>query len=120
MGELHLDVILERIRREYGIAPRVGQPQVIRRETPKRTASATGIFDRELGKETHIGEVALSIAPRERGSGNQIRFAIDTAILPAAFVDACQAGRGKRAPVRSRYRLPPSGRGRRNHRHAPA
>ena len=41
MGELHLDVILERIRREYGIAPRVGQPQVIRRETPKRTASAT-------------------------------------------------------------------------------
>ena len=49
MGELHLDVILERIRREYGIAPRVGQPQVIRRETPKRTASATGIFDRELG-----------------------------------------------------------------------
>ena len=78
MGELHLDVILERIRREYGIAPRVGQPQVIRRETPKRTASATGIFDRELGKETHIGEVALSIAPRERGSGNQIRFAIDT------------------------------------------
>ena len=92
MGELHLDVILERIRREYGIAPRVGQPQVIRRETPKRTASATGIFDRELGKETHIGEVALSIAPRERGSGNQIRFAIDTAILPAAFVDAVRQG----------------------------
>src|SRR5699024_447111 len=50
MGELHLDVILERIRREYGIAPRVGQPQVIRRETPKRTASAAGTFDRELGK----------------------------------------------------------------------
>ena len=92
MGELHLDVILERIRREYGIAPRVGQPQVIRRETPKRTASATGIFDRELGKETHIGEVVLSIAPRERGSGNQIRFAIDTAILPAAFVDAVRQG----------------------------
>ena len=92
MGELHLDVILERIRREYGIAPRVGQPQVIRRETPKRTASATGIFDRELGKETHIGEVTLSIAPRERGSGNQIRFAIDTAILPAAFVDAVRQG----------------------------
>ena len=48
--------------------------------------------DRELGKETHIGEVALSIAPRERGSGNQIRFAIDTAILPAAFVDAVRQG----------------------------
>lgn len=119
MGELHLDVILERIRREYGIAPRVGQPQVIRRETPKRTASATGIFDRELGKETHIGEVALSIAPRERGSGNQIRFAIDTAILPAAFVDAVRQGveNALQSDPVTGY---PSGRGRRNHRHAPA
>ena len=76
-------------RREQVDAAKAGD---IRRETPKRTASATGIFDRELGKETHIGEVALSIAPRERGSGNQIRFAIDTAILPAAFVDAVRQG----------------------------
>lgn len=92
MGELHLDVVLERIRREYGISPRVGQPQVIRRETPKRAASATGTFDRELGKETHIGEVTLTIAPRGRGEGNRIRFSVDTTPLPAAFVDAARQG----------------------------
>ncbi len=92
MGELHLDVVLERIRREYGISPRVGQPQVIRRETPKRAGSATGTFDRELGKETHIGEVSLTIAPRGRGEGNRIRFSADTTSLPAAFVDAARQG----------------------------
>lgn len=92
MGELHLDVALERIKREYGISPRVGQPQVIRRETPQRAASATGVFDRELGKETHIGEVTLSIAPRKRGEGNQIRFAVDIASFPAAFVEAVRQG----------------------------
>lgn len=92
MGELHLDVILERIRREYGVDPRAGQPQVIRRETPKRTATATRLFDRELGKETHIGEVSLAITPRERGAGNQIRFSIDTTLLPVPFVEAVRQG----------------------------
>ena len=70
----------------------MGQPQVIRRETPKRAASATGTFDRELGKETHIGEVTLTIAPRGRGEGNRIRFSVDTTPLPAAFVDAARQG----------------------------
>ena len=92
MGELHLDVVLERIHREYGIDPRVGQPQVIRRETPKRTASAGGLFDRELGKEKHLGEVTLSISPRERGAGNEIRFAVDTTLLPDAFTEAVRQG----------------------------
>ncbi len=92
MGELHLDVVLERIRREYGVDPRAGQPQVIRRETPKRAAAATGLFDRELGKETHVGEVSLTITPRERGAGNQIRFSIDTTALPVPFVEAVRQG----------------------------
>lgn len=92
MGELHLDVVLERIKREYKVSPRVGQPQVIRRETPKRPASATGVFDRELGKETHVGEISLTISPRGRGEGNRIAFTADISALPAAFVEAARQG----------------------------
>lgn len=75
MGELHLDVVLERIKREYRISPRVGRPRVIRRETPARAAEAEESFDRELGKERHQGRVALALSPRQRGEGNRIRFA---------------------------------------------
>ncbi len=82
MGELHLDVMLERIGREYRISPRVGQPQVIRRETPTRAACAEETFERELGKEMHQGRVALAVAPQARGNGNRIRFAPE--VLEAA------------------------------------
>lgn len=92
MGELHLDVILERIRREYGIAPRVGNPQVIRRETPTRTASADGEFDRELGKERHAGSVSLTVSPLPRGEGNRIRLAFDASSLPVPFREAVEQG----------------------------
>lgn len=72
MGELHLDVILERLAREYKIRPRPGQPQVVLRETLRRPGSARVNFDRELGKERHQGEVVVEISPRERGAGNVI------------------------------------------------
>jgi len=74
MGELHLDVLQERIRREYGIAPRAGNPQVVLRETIRSTASAQAEFDRELGKERHYGNVSVCVRPRARDSGNQIFF----------------------------------------------
>lgn len=72
MGELHLDVLLERIKREYSISPRAGQPQVVCRETVNKTAERTGVFDRELGKEHHFGSVTLSVAPQARGTGNAV------------------------------------------------
>jgi elongation factor G len=74
MGELHLDVLQERIHRAYGIAPRAGNPQVVLRETIRKTASAQAEFDRELGKERHYGNVSVCVRPRERGSGNHIVF----------------------------------------------
>ncbi len=74
MGELHLDVILERIKREYGISPRAGQPQVVFRESIQSATKAMAEFDRELGKEHHYGKVSISIAPLPRGSGNEIIF----------------------------------------------
>lgn len=91
MGELHLDVLLERIRREYGIAPRAGRPQVVRRETVRKTARAEAEFDRELGRERHYGKVALSVAPLPRGTGNAIRFG--DFLPPAALEDPREAAR---------------------------
>ena len=100
MGELHLEVLLERLTRECGISPRVGHPQVTLRETIRKTASASQIFDRELGKERHHGDVTLQVAPRPRGSGNDVRLGDflpadpkeAAKILPPALVDAALSG----------------------------
>lgn len=66
MGELHLEVLRERILREYGIEPRAGRPQVVLRETVAAEADGHGLFDRELGNVRHHGDVTLTVAPRER------------------------------------------------------
>lgn len=73
MGELHLDVTLERMRREYHISPRVGAPEVIMRETITGTGEGDCVFDRELGKVQHFGHVSVSVAPRPRGAGNTVK-----------------------------------------------
>ncbi|MDE8731450.1 elongation factor G, partial [Desulfovibrio desulfuricans] len=72
MGELHLDVLLARMHREYGISPRAGNPQVVLRETVRKEAEAAAVFDREMGKERHQGSAALRVAPRARGTGNVV------------------------------------------------
>lgn len=100
MGELHLDVVLERMQREYGISPRIGQPQAVLRETVCRNASAHVIFDREFGKERQQGAVRLKVAPRERNSGNRIQLGDflpkdereARKLLPTAFLEAALEG----------------------------
>lgn len=100
MGELHLEVLLERLEREYGIRPRVGHPQVTLRETIRKPASASHVFDRELGRERHHGEVTLQVAPRPRGSGNALRLGDflpenpreAARLLPPALADAALSG----------------------------
>ncbi|MCQ2445114.1 MAG: elongation factor G, partial [Mailhella sp.] len=99
MGELHLDVILERMSREYGIRPRAGQPQVVARETVRGEGDGSGIFDRELGSVHHIGEVSLHMAPAARGAGNTVRLSDELASpadpkasLPKALADEVLQG----------------------------
>ena len=100
MGELHLDVLLERMRREYGISPRAGNPQVVLRETIRKEAEHAAVFDRELGKEHHQGSVALRVAPRPRGEGNTLEVgdflpqdaAEARKLLPAPYLDAALEG----------------------------
>ncbi|MBR5734046.1 MAG: elongation factor G, partial [Desulfovibrionaceae bacterium] len=92
MGELHLDVVLERIQREYGISPRSGRPQVVCTETPTREAESEAVFDRELGKQMHHGQVAVKVAPLPRGEGTRITFAADEKAFPPAFCQAVREG----------------------------
>ncbi len=79
MGELHLDVLQERIVREYKIQARVGNPQVVLRETMQDTnpIQAHVIFNKELGEATHHGDITLTLSARKRGEGNLIEFAKD-------------------------------------------
>ncbi|MDR2820554.1 MAG: elongation factor G [Desulfovibrio sp.] len=100
MGELHLDILLERIRREYNISPRAMHPQVILRETISREAQFTAVFDKELGKERHHGAVCLCVKPRPRTAGNLVEtgdFLPDDPvsaqkILPRALLQAALDG----------------------------
>lgn len=69
MGELHLEIILDRLKREYGVEVRTGRPQVLYKETVQGTAKAHTIFDREIHDTRHFGEVVLAVSPSSRGEG---------------------------------------------------
>ncbi|MDI6854711.1 MAG: elongation factor G [Deltaproteobacteria bacterium] len=70
MGELHLEVVLHRLEREFNTHLRSGRPQVVYRETIAAEAEATGVFDRELAGKAHFAQVTLKVSPRKQGAGN--------------------------------------------------
>lgn len=97
MGELHLEVMADRMRREWNIAPRVGNPQVVCRETISATAEGEGEFDRELGGQLHYGLVRVRVAPAERGAGVSVVFDPGTGLAPEwhkSLSDAVSQGVG--------------------------
>lgn len=97
MGELHLEVLADRMRREWNISPRVGNPQVVCRETIGAQAEAEGEFDRELGGQLHYGRVCVRVAPAERGAGVSVAFAPGVGDAPEwhkSLSDAVRQGVG--------------------------
>ena len=92
MGELHLEVILERLRREYKLEPRSGKPQVVYQETVTAKGIGEAEFDRELGEEEHFGGVRVSVEPRDREKGRDIIFEVDPDAWPAAWLEAVEDG----------------------------
>ncbi|WP_316900899.1 elongation factor G [Pseudodesulfovibrio indicus] len=92
MGELHLEVILERLRREYRLEPRAGRPQVVYQETVGSKARGRGEFNRELGEVMHFGGVELSVEPLARDKERTISFEVDTSAWPAAWLEAVEDG----------------------------
>jgi elongation factor G len=96
-GELHLEILVDRLRREYGLDPRVGKPQVAFRETIGRTIAETMEYDREVGGRRAYGKVVLELAARERGAGNAfVQQVTDEQLaarrVPKTFVGAIREG----------------------------
>ena len=85
MGELHLEIVVDRLKREFNAHVNVGKPRVVHRETIQKHVEAEGIFDKELGEKKHFGHVRLSLTPRKRGSGNEIINKLDPAVIPAEY-----------------------------------
>ena len=92
MGELHLEVIISRMRREFKTSVNVGKPQVVYREALKRQAEASAVFDKEIAGQRHFGEVHLTVKPVSRGTGNSFRSAVTAETIPDNFIPAIEEG----------------------------
>ncbi|MEI6210093.1 MAG: elongation factor G [bacterium] len=75
MGELHLEILVDRLRREFSVEANTGKPMVSYYETVTASACATHLFDRELGGKRHWARITVEVTPRERGSGHATEVA---------------------------------------------
>jgi len=94
MGELHLEIVLDRLEREFRVPVRSGRPQVIHRETISREVEHAAEFQREVAGQTVRAEVTLRIRPLERGAGTRIVFDQFPAQPPEAVTSAIAGGVG--------------------------
>jgi elongation factor G len=92
MGELHLEIVLNRLERDFHVGVSAGKPQVVYRETISQTARAQGVFDREIGGTRHYGMVELKVRPLPRGEGNSILNQVKDASIPEMFWPSVEVG----------------------------
>jgi elongation factor G len=101
MGELHLDIMVDRLKREYGVEANVGRPQVVHRETLAKPAEAEARFERVVEDEALFGHARVRVAPRPRKSGNVLKMEIPRPAptpgvklveTPPAILDAAMDG----------------------------
>jgi elongation factor G len=92
MGELHLDILVDRMRREYHVDANVGKPQVAYRETIRKAVKQEGKFIRQSGGKGQFGHVVLEIVPQERGQGYVFENAIVGGAIPKEFIPAIDKG----------------------------
>jgi elongation factor G len=91
MGELHLEVLLHRMEREYNLSVNIGKPQVVYRETIEEAVEIEEIFDRELGGIHHQAQVRLRLIPNSRGEGNMFLHLIPEDTLPQPPIEAIKS-----------------------------
>ena len=92
MGELHLEVLVDRMRREFDVEARVGQPRVAYRETLTKPVRIEGRFVRQTGGHGQYGHVWLVIEPQKRGDGNLFVNGISGGDIPRQFIPAVENG----------------------------
>ena len=92
MGELHLDIIVDRMRREFKVEANVGAPQVAYRETFRAAAKVEGKFARQSGGRGQFGHVWIEFAPNEEGKGFEFENKIVGGVVPREYIPAVGAG----------------------------
>ena len=92
MGELHLDIIVDRMRREFGVEANVGKPQVAYREAIRKTVEVEGKFVRQSGGRGQYGHVWLKLEPLERGAGYEFEEKIVGGAVPKEYFGAINKG----------------------------
>jgi elongation factor G len=92
MGELHLEIIVDRMKREFNVEANVGKPQVAYRETIRKVAEAQGRHVRQSGGKGQYGDVWLKVEPRESGAGFEFKNAIVGGVIPKEYIPAVEKG----------------------------
>ncbi len=94
MGELHLEVIIDRLKREFGVQANVGKPQIAYRETITSKAAGEGKFIRDAatGGKSMYGHVILEVTPNEQGKGVTTENSVTAGAIPKEFIDAVMNG----------------------------
>ena len=92
MGELHLEIIIDRMKREFGVETTVGKPQVAYKETIRKKAEAEGKYIRQSGGRGQYGHCWLRVEPLERGKGFEFVDEIKGGIIPKEYIPAIQKG----------------------------
>ncbi|MEK7629802.1 MAG: elongation factor G [Patescibacteria group bacterium] len=92
MGELHLEIIVDRMKREFNVGANVGRPQVAYKETIKGKAEAEGKYIRQSGGKGQYGHVRLRVEPLERGKGFEFIDDIKGGVIPQEFIPAIEKG----------------------------
>jgi elongation factor G len=93
MGELHLEIITDRLLREFNARVNVGKPRVVHRETIQKSVECEGLFERELGEKKHFGHVRIHLEPKVRGGGIEIVRRLDSqTVIPEELLSAMEEG----------------------------
>ncbi|MDR3387966.1 MAG: elongation factor G [Rudaea sp.] len=92
MGELHLDIIVDRMKREFSVEANVGKPQVAYRETIRKPVKQEGKFVRQSGGRGQYGHVVIEMSPRERGAGFEFENGVVGGVIPKEYIPAVEKG----------------------------
>ncbi len=92
MGELHLDIIVDRLKREFGVETNVGKPQVSYKETIENKAEAEGKYIKQSGGRGQYGHVKIKVEPKNRGEGFEFVNEIKGGVIPREYIPAVEKG----------------------------
>ena len=92
MGELHLDIIVDRMKREFSVEANVGQPQVSYRETIRQSAESEGKYIKQSGGRGQYGHCWLRLSPQEEGQGSEFADEVKGGVIPREYIPAIEKG----------------------------